>query len=95
MKSEYKGVCWVKKGQGKWYATIRQGGRKHHLGVFIEEEAAARAYGKAARELNGASGRQRDLNFPTDEEGRAATRAQGSHGHSQYPQSSRLARGAN
>jgi hypothetical protein len=67
--SQFNGVAWHKR-VGKWGATIRVsrpggGGRKRHLGYFIDEEEAARAYDAAARALFGGFAL---LNFP-DERG--------------------------
>jgi hypothetical protein len=57
--SRYKGVGWHKRLR-KWYATINDGKRRH-LGCFISEEAAARAYDAAA---SAAWGEFAYLNFP-------------------------------
>ena len=45
--SKYKGVCWFK-GTGKWHAQIGLNGKRRHLGFFVSEIAAARAYNEAA-----------------------------------------------
>jgi hypothetical protein len=46
--SRYKGVSWHKQNK-KWVAYIGVDGSLHHLGCFTSEEAAARAYNRAAR----------------------------------------------
>ena len=50
--SEYKGVSWHKRTQ-KWQARIKINGKQQYLGIFSDEETAARAYDRAARELFG------------------------------------------
>jgi len=50
--SRYKGVIWSKR-NNKWEAVISVNGRRKHLGYFIDEKKAARAYDKAAKELRG------------------------------------------
>ena len=41
---------------GKWHAQINVGGRQLHLGFFASEEAAARAYDRAAIHKSGPAG---------------------------------------
>lgn len=50
--SKYKGVFWHTSG-GKWRAAITKDGKKKWLGGFRNEDDAALAYNKAARELFG------------------------------------------
>jgi len=55
--SVYKGVCRLKE-PGKWQAGIRYADangskRRHHLGIFTNEEEAARAYDAEARRVFG------------------------------------------
>lgn len=58
--SQYKGVWWHTQNRC-WVAGIQIAGKKHHLGVFQDEEIAARAYDAAAREK---FGEYAWLNFP-------------------------------
>lgn len=58
--SRFKGVCWDKYNR-KWRATIVPSGKKLYLGLFVQEEDAARAYDEAARIHYGEFAR---LNFP-------------------------------
>jgi hypothetical protein len=58
--SQYKGV-WLYRSNG-WRAAIQQHGKRHHLGVFSTEEAAAHAYDDAALERFGEYAK---LNFPS------------------------------
>ena len=48
--SVYKGVCFYKP-LNKWNAQIRHNGRKIHLGYFLDEADAGRAYDRKAIEL--------------------------------------------
>mmetsp|Transcript_1823 Transcript_1823/g.6689 ORF Transcript_1823/g.6689 Transcript_1823/m.6689 type:complete len:141 (-) Transcript_1823:270-692(-) len=57
-RATYKGVC--RAGQ-RWSARISLNGKQPHLGTFVTEEEAARAYDVAARK----GGRRTGLNFPT------------------------------
>lgn len=56
--SKYKGVGWH---ENRWCAQIKVNGKKIHLGRFISEEDAARAYDAAARREFGEFAA---LNFP-------------------------------
>lgn len=58
--SKYKGVSF-NKSAGKWSAHITNDGKRHYLGLFVEEEAAE-AYDKASISMHGRHGY---LNFPT------------------------------
>jgi len=47
--SRYKGVSWQRQA-GKWRVRIKTNGKYHLLGRFDDEEEAAHAYDRAARE---------------------------------------------
>ncbi len=61
-RSRYRGVFWSKEMQ-MWAAAIGRHGQTRHLGYFLHEMAAARAYDVAARRLHGAYA---CLNFPEE-----------------------------
>lgn len=50
--SKYKGVSW-KKSAKRWYAYIKINCKTIHLGCFVSEEEAARAYNDAASQYFG------------------------------------------
>jgi hypothetical protein len=50
--SLYRGVNWDTEKQ-KWRACIKIGGKMKHLGYFLLEEDAARAYDRVAKEIHG------------------------------------------
>jgi len=50
--SKYPGVYWNKQ-KNKWLAHIMVNGKNKHLGLFIDEREAAKAYERACRELAG------------------------------------------
>jgi hypothetical protein len=61
--SKYKGVSWYSRGK-KWVAVVQFNKKRHHLGYFTDEIAAAKAYDKKAKVLHGEFA---CLNFPTPE----------------------------
>lgn len=61
--SRFKGVYWHR-GARKWQAHINAEGERVHLGLYLDEEQAALAYDKAAKELFGEFAR---LNLPNVE----------------------------
>lgn len=58
--SPYKGVTWNAASQ-KWQAAIKLAGHQIHLGLFVSEQDAARAFDAAALERHGEFA---FLNFP-------------------------------
>lgn len=56
-KSKYKGVMWHKQHQ-KWLAAIQVNKKRYHIGLFLDEEEAGRAYAKRAAELFGEFNRE-------------------------------------
>ena len=48
--SKHRGVCWIK-GEQKWRAALKVGGKTRYLGYFTNEEAASEAYQAACREI--------------------------------------------
>ena len=49
--SKYKGVYWHKS-SGKWMVRIRNDGERKYVGIFDNEEVAAKSYDDAAREIH-------------------------------------------
>jgi hypothetical protein len=65
--SKYRGVSWQKR-NNKWKSTVyssHQSVLHQHLGLFEDEEEAARAYDRAARAQHG---EKAQLNFPAEGE---------------------------
>ena len=58
--SKYRGVSWKPRRQ-QWQASIYHNKVSLHLGLFDDEEDAARRYDEEARELKGT---EAVLNFP-------------------------------
>jgi len=58
--SRFKGVCFNKY-NSKWHAAIRINGKKKHLGYFLQEQDAAKAYDSAAKQYFGEFAH---INFP-------------------------------
>ena len=54
--STYYGVSWHKS-SGRWAVQIRHDGKRIHVGYFMKEEEAARAYDRVARTLRGSDTR--------------------------------------
>jgi hypothetical protein len=65
--SSFRGVSWHQQA-AKWQAQIVCAGEMHHIGMFDDELAAARAYDTRARELNTGKLLQTMLNFPRKED---------------------------
>ena len=61
--SKFVGVFWNAQ-RNKWQASIKVNGKSKHLGLFLVEEEAARAYDSSALEQYGDRAR---LNFPSTE----------------------------
>ena len=55
-KTGYKGVVW-NPNHGKYTASIRNKGKKYHLGSFDTKEKAAKAYAEASKKYHGEFGR--------------------------------------
>lgn len=50
--SKFKGIGWYKS-RSKWRAKIFCNGKHYHIGYFFDEDIAAKAYDKKAKELFG------------------------------------------
>jgi len=61
-RSKYRGVTWHRQ-SSRWHARIFNEGTPHHIGLYSDEEEAARAYDAKAISLKGTS---TSLNFPGD-----------------------------
>lgn len=57
--SLFRGVCWNKLNK-KWQVNIKVSGKKLYLGLFVDENEAAREYDRAAKQYFGAAAK---LNF--------------------------------
>ena len=60
--SKFKGVCWSRRDK-KWESKIKFRGKTIHLGLFVSEVEAAKAYDSKARELGWP---EYGLNFPSE-----------------------------
>ena len=71
-KSQYRGVCWDKQ-RCKWKAQIKDpvANKVKHLGLFIDEELAARSYDDAERSMHPGEAK---INFPLAGEEQAVPR---------------------
>ena len=58
--SQYKGVSWHKQSK-KWQAYIKNNGKLKHLGHFVDEIDASKAYDAAAKKLFGEFARLNNL----------------------------------
>jgi hypothetical protein len=77
--SKYLGVSWHEQ-RKKWVAQIRYDGKQHYIGCFVDEEEAARAYDRAARDRHGSSAM---LNLPQDEGAQTNRQEEGQEGKGQ------------